>query len=157
RDLEQARKVLDEYLQEFNKQPLLTTEYTNHRTTLGSDYSEFKLLFEESYWLRPLDLVANAGASIYHDPDKTMNQKRFRDASGSVSLEGKTDSPFLKGTPDLSKITFAFTGRYERLEENVGVAGKKADIGVAQFKLEVPIALGLSVPLSVTYATATEL
>lgn len=34
---------------------------------------------------------------------------------------------------------------------------KKADIGVAQFKVEIPLAAGMSIPLSVSAATATEL
>ena len=34
---------------------------------------------------------------------------------------------------------------------------KKADIGVVQFKVEIPIAAGISIPLSVSAATATEL
>jgi hypothetical protein len=54
-------------------------------------------------------------------------------------------------------MTYSLTGRYQRLLENRGVPMKKADIGVAQFKVEVPVAAGISIPLSVSYATSTEL
>ena len=37
------------------------------------------------------------------------------------------------------------------------MAGRKADLAVAQFKLEIPFMTGFSFPFSVTYANATEL
>jgi hypothetical protein len=155
-DLDTVRPKVDQLFEDLNDRPLATLEYTNHRTTVGSDYSDLKLLFEENVW-SPFKLNANAGVSIHHDPDPMLHQERFRGAAGSVSLEAKVDSPFQMGATDLSQMTLAFTGRYERLQQNAGVAGKKADIAVAQFKLDIPIAMGLSVPLSVTYANATEL
>lgn len=58
---------------------------------------------------------------------------------------------------DESRITYAFTGRYQRMFENRGVAGRKADIAVGQFKIEVPVFAGMTLPFSVTYANASEL
>jgi hypothetical protein len=127
----------------------------NHRQATGSDYSEGKFLFEQDSF-HPMKLVANVGFSFYHRPDHTMNQQKARDISAALSFEGKFDSPLLSGTADLSKITYAFTGSYQRTFENRNVAGKKADIGSFQFKLELPIFAGVSVPFSLTYANATE-
>lgn len=154
-DLEQARALLDQYLSEFNNTPLLTFAFTNHRTTTGSDYSEFKLLFEGN--VRPMKIVANAGVSVYNNPERALNQQKIRDFGVAVSLEGEANSPFLKGTADLSKITYSFTGSFEHMKENEGMPTRKADIAVAQFKVDIPIKMGVSIPLSFTYANATEL
>ncbi|MEK6321252.1 MAG: hypothetical protein AABN33_06160 [Acidobacteriota bacterium] len=154
--LEQAREDFNKFWESFSKGPLTTFAFTNHRTSMGSDYSEFAFLHEQAT-LRPLKLVANGWVSIYSNPDRTMNQQQVRDYGAALSFQGEANSPFLTETPDLSKMTFAFTGRYQRTKENEGVAGKKADIAIAQFRMEIPIRMGLSIPLSVTYANATEL
>jgi len=85
------------------------------------------------------------------------NQERWRDIAAAISFEGKANSPFNIGEADLSKITYSFNFRYQRMRENRGQPDKKADLAVAQFKLELPIKLGVSLPFSVTYANATEL
>lgn len=48
------------------------------------------------------------------------------------------------------------SGNYERLQENQHQAGKKADIGLGNIKLEIPISSGVSFPLSVTFANSSE-
>src|SRR5262249_8101761 len=80
-----------------------------------------------------------------------------RDLVFALSFEGKTSSPFLTNPQDMSKITFSFTGRYQRIFENKHQPKKKADVGIAQFKLDIPVLSGMSIPFSVTYANATEL
>lgn len=155
-DLEQARALLDKQLDALDSSPLLTFAYTNHRTSASPDSSEFKLLFEKKTW-SPMAVVANAGVSFYHHPDRTKNQQSVRDFGAAISLEGKTNGPFSRETPDLSKLTFALNAHYQRMLENRRMPGKKADIAVVQFKLEFPIAMGVSFPISVTYANSTEL
>jgi len=152
-DLEKTRARLDQLVEEFNKSRLLTLEYTNHRTPLGSDYSEFKLLYAQPVRLDPLrfDLIANAAVSTFHKPDPALNQTRIRDFSFTLSAEGNAKSPFRSAvTSDVSKVTYSFSGRYERMKET------RQDIAVAQFKVELPISMGLSLPFSVTYANRTE-
>jgi len=56
---------------------------------------------------------------------------------------------------DESRITFTFTGRYQRMFENRGVAGRKADIAVGEFRIKVPLFAGTTLPFSVTYANFT--
>src|SRR6185369_8690081 len=73
-----------------------------------------------------------------------------------LSFEGAIDSPFLKNQPDLSKITYAFTGNYQRMRENEGIPGRKPDLSAFQFKLDIPIYGGLALPLAITYASGTE-
>jgi len=155
--LEQARKRLNEKLDDLSKSPLATFAYTNHRVPTGSDYSEFKFLYEQDQTIfRALKLVGNVGFSLYNKPNPTLKQQKFRDFSASLSLEGKSNSPFLKSESDLSKVTYAFTGSYERMPENKGVTGKQVNLAAAQFKLEIPIVAGVSLPFSVTYANGTE-
>lgn len=156
KNLEQARTLLDQYLDELNSSPITTFAFTNHRDTTNSNYSEFQLLFEGNI-TKPMKLVANAGVSIYSKPDPMKNQQSVRDFGGAISLEGKANSPFLIDTADLSKLTYSFSGRFQRMLENRNMPMKKADIAVAQFKIEIPIAKGMSIPLSFTYANATEL
>lgn len=156
-NIDSVRKLVEDKLEEFQKGPLATLAYVNHRQPAGSDYSEGKFLYShESSALSPVKLVANLGFSFYHKPNRQLNQQTARDISAALSFEGSADSPFLKGTADLSKITYAFTGAYQRTFENRHLPGRKADIGAFQFKLDVPVFAGASFPISVTYANATE-
>jgi hypothetical protein len=154
--LEQARTLIADYFKEVERRPLMTFAYTNQRATTGSDYSIFKFLYERKT-VSPMKMVANAGVSVYHRPDRTINQQSVRDFAVALSFEGKFRSPFVTNELDFSSITYAFTGRYQRMLENRHVAGKKADLAVAQLRLEIPVLAGMSLPFSVTYANSTEL
>lgn len=139
-----------------NKGTLSTLGYTNHRVADGSDYSEFKLLFERH--VNGLDAIVNANFSIYNKPDSTKNQEKLRDFSISGSLEWKSKSnPLFRGDEKVATpITVSVNGRYERLKENENMAMREPDIGNFQARLEIPVAPGFSIPISYTYATATE-
>jgi hypothetical protein len=153
----QAKKLLRAGLDELSKSPLATFGYTNHRQPAASDYSEFKFLFEQDKFVFGLlKVVANGGLTVYNEPNPLLNQTRIRDFSAALSFEGAVDSPFLKNQPDLSRITYAFTGSYQRLKENDGLPRRKADIGAFQFKLDVPIYAGFALPFAITYTNATE-
>lgn len=152
-----ALKLIDDKIAEMNDRPLATFAYTNKRDPLTSDYSVFKFLYDQKTF-SPMKIVANGGFSLYHRPNPLLNQQRIRDLAFALSLEGNAGrSPFLTDDLDQSQITFAFTGRYERMFENRHIAGRKADLGFFQFRLEVPFMAGMSFPVSVTYANATEL
>lgn len=154
---EAAVKSFEDQLEALSYKSVVTLAYTNKRETMGSDYSVLKLLFEKKAH-EGFSLIANAGVSLYHNPDRQMNQQRIRDFAAALSFEGRAGrSPFLTEELDESQIIFSFTGRYQRMLENRGVQDKKADIAVAQFKLEIPFFSGITIPLSVTYANATEL
>jgi hypothetical protein len=156
--LEVVRGVLKDKLDELSKGPLATFAYINHRQPDASDYSEFKFLYEQDKSVfRILKVVGNAGFSIYNKPNPLLNQTRFRDFSAALSFEGAVDSPFLKNQPDLSKITYAFTGNYQRMRENSGMVGRKQDLAAFQFKVDFPIYGGLTLPIAVTYSNGTEL
>jgi len=147
--LEQAQKDLDADLAGFNKQPLLTFEYTNQRQAMTSGYSEIKLLFDGK--VEPLDLIANAGISFYNSPSATLNQSKTRDFFGSLDLQGSSKNPFRVNLKDLSKFTYSLSARLERMKET------RTNITSVQFKVEIPIASALSLPFSVSYANRTEL
>jgi len=152
-----AVKLVDDKIAEMNNRSLATFAYTNKRDPLTSDYSVFKFLYDRKTF-SPMKFMANAGLSVYHRPNPLLNQQRIRDFAVAVSLEGNAGkSPFLIDDLDQSQITFAFTGRYERMFENRNVINRKADLGIFQFRLEVPFMGGMSFPFSVTYANATEL
>ena len=154
--LKLAREWVDGFINTQNRKPQASLGYTFKRQEDASNYSIVKIMYEQGFFKLPVKLSWNTSFSFYHDPDPLKNQETWRDASAALSLEAKSSSPFLKDTPDLSKITYSLTGRYQRLRENRGTP-MKADIGVAQFKVEFPIAAGVSIPLSISAATATEL
>ncbi|HEX3559624.1 MAG TPA: hypothetical protein VHU19_10480 [Pyrinomonadaceae bacterium] len=144
-------------LEQLSFRPEFTFAYTNKHETTGSDYSTFKLLFQKKS-REGMNIIANAGLSVYHKPDRTLNQQRLRDFAAALSFEGIGGrSPFLLEGGDESRVTYSFTGRYQRMMENRFFKDRKADIAVAQFKLNLPILTGISLPFSVTFANATEL
>ena len=148
----EVRKEIDD----LRKGPLATFAYTNYRIPTGSDYSETKFLFEQDKGMfRPLKLIGNVGVSFYNKPDPLLNQKRVRDFSAALSFEGSSRSPFTEAE-NQSRITYSFVGRYQRLFENRRLPVRKPDIGAFQFVMEIPFFRGLSLPLSATYANATE-
>jgi len=155
-NLKKAGGELEKKLDDLKKAPLGTFAYTNHRQPTASDYSETKFLFEQDKsFFRPLKLTGNFGLSFYHKPNRTMNQQKLRDISAALSFDGSTRSPFTEAD-NLSKITFSFVGRYERLMENRRMMNRKPDIATAQFLVEIPFIRGFSLPFSLTYANATE-
>jgi hypothetical protein len=155
----EAKKLLEEHLKNFERKALVTFAYTNSRPVMLSQYSALKVLFERGF--ANAKVVGNFSITLYHDPDSLKNQDKVRDFGGAVSLEGKLKNPFSRAlgsdSADLSKMTFSFSGRFQRMKENEGMPGKRADIAVGQLKLEIPISAGVSVPVSLTFANATEL
>ncbi|MGC2694781.1 MAG: hypothetical protein WA738_03240 [Candidatus Angelobacter sp.] len=149
--------LLDQALKELDKKATLTFGYFNERGSGTPNYSVAKLMYEK----KPggfMQIDANLSASAYGNPDRTKNQQTFRDATAALQFQQNLGrSPFLVNSDDKSQISLAFAGRYERLQENRHVPGKKADIAIANWKLEIPIGAGVSLPLSITYANATEL
>ena len=91
--------------------------------------------------------------SFYNKPDPSLRQSKVRDISAALSFDGSSRSPFTEAE-NQSKITYSFVGRYERMFENRRRG--TPDIGTFQFVMEIPFFKGLSLPLSATYANATE-
>jgi hypothetical protein len=104
-----------------------------------------------------MKVLANGELSVYNKPNAALNQQRIRDFLFALSFEGTAGrSPFISTEMDQSPITFSFTGSYQRMLENSDVALRKADLGAAQFRMEIPVFTGFSVPLSLSYVNATE-
>jgi hypothetical protein len=144
-----AKKDLSAAIDQFSKQPLLTFEYTGHRNATQTGYAEFKLLYDQH--VAPLDVVMNAGFSTYNTPNPALHQERIREYHGNLELGGKAKNPFPVTDRDLGKVTYSISAQLERFEE------KGTNIAVANFRLELPIAAAVSIPLSVSYANKTEL
>jgi ElaB/YqjD/DUF883 family membrane-anchored ribosome-binding protein len=151
-----ASEAVQKIFDDLDKKWMGTLAYTNNRAATGSTYSQVKFLFQNYIGESPIKMVANAGFSLYHNPDPLLHQQRLRDFAAAFSFEGKRDSPFIKDPLDKSQMTFSLTGRYERMLENRGIVMRTPDIGIVQFKLDFPIGQGMSIPLSLTYANATE-
>jgi len=152
-----AKDMYEQMLKDFERRPEASISFTNNRPPTGTEYGTFNFLYQRYLSNTPIKMTFNAGSSFYHRPDPTLNQATFRDFITTVSFEGRRDSPFKTTELDLSPMTYALTARYQRLQENRGVPNRKSDIAVVQFKLDVPISKGVSIPLALTYANATEL
>lgn len=152
---EGKQEVLDE-LKRLSDKPTASLGYTNVRPVDGPSYSVFKGLYLQKAF-SPMKVLANGELSIYNNPKTILNQQRIRDFLFALSFEGSVGkSPFISTEMDQSPITFSFTGSYQRLLENNGVLGRKADLGAAQFKMDIPVFTGFTLPLSLSYVNATE-
>lgn len=155
-EADEGRQDVRDELKRLNDKPTSSISYTNLRPALGSYYSVFKGSYMQKAF-SPMKLIANGELSIYHNPNPALNQQRLRDALFSLSFEGSAGrSPFIITDMDESAITYSFTGSYQRLLENTMGPNRKADIGSAQFKLEIPVFTGFKLPLAITYSNATE-
>lgn len=154
----QFNTAIEDKIKELNRAAVYSLGFTLKRQPNASDYSTLKLMFQRETAMN-LKFIANTSFSLYSNPNRMMNQQTVRDFAVAFSLEGNAGkSPFLfKPDANLAPITYSFSGRYQRLLENRGIPMKKADIATAQFKLEIPLAAGMTIPLSITYANATEL
>ena len=102
-------------------------------------------------------ITLNFAGSVYPNPVASLNEQTFRGGTAATTFQwdlGK--SPFLASTVDKSQITLELSGQYQRLQENAGKSGKKADLALGNLKLEFPISSGVSFPLSITVANASE-
>lgn len=153
----EALQAVNAQIDALNGKPSLTLVYTNVRDALTSDYSVVKFLLEKST-SNSAKLVFNAGSSFYSNPDKTKNQQTVRDYATALSWESRLGrSPLVLNDADQGQMTLSFAGRYQRLLENRHQPDKKADLAVVQVKFEIPVFSGVTFPLSISYATASEL
>jgi hypothetical protein len=152
---EGKQDVLNE-LKRLEEKPTASFAYSNIHPADGSSYSIFKGLYLQKAFT-PMKVLANAEVSVYNRPNTALNQQRIRDFLFALSFEGSAGrSPFISTEMDQSPITFSFTGSYQRMLENKDTAARKADLGSAQFKMEIPVFTGFSLPLSLSYVNATE-
>ncbi len=139
---------------DFSKKFNATVSYTNKQQLMLSGYSVIKVTLAK-HVAGQLIFTVNADVSFYHRPDAKLNQNTFRDFATAFSFEQSFGrSPFLSAKDDKNPITATLSGRYQRLPEYSGMKGKKPDIGAVSFKLELPVATAVTLPLSVTYASA---
>jgi hypothetical protein len=156
-DLVRAVSGAEGFSKELEKRWQSSFTYSQTRQEKASDYSTLRFIYESSVQ-DPLKLTANVAASLYHSPDGTLGQETLRNISAALAFDLTAGhSPFVTGNLDQSQITLSFTGSYERMPENARVPGMKADIGMAQFKINLPVTSGLSLPVSLTYANSSEL
>lgn len=162
---DEVPQAADAIIKEAEQSDLVTLSYTDHLVDNGSDYSEVKLLAEGTVPFPDLprpDLIVNGSVALNHDPQHTtkIDQHTIRSYSVAGSLQWAADNvigvalmgALQKGTAlTKDKMTIAVSGRYERTED------QDANIWLAQGRIAVPITPGVSLPLSITYASRTEL
>jgi hypothetical protein len=162
-------KATQEALDELAATPEVSAMYTYHRKDGDADYSELKILAEAD--LNFVALIGNASVSLNHDdhriPSKDESgggevaegggesgKKRdtVRDFSLSVSIERKIPNflPLRVNATGTDEILLSLSGKFMRLED------EEDEIGVAQAKAIFPLATGVDLPVSVTYATRSE-
>lgn len=103
-------------------------------------------------------VTGNFIGTFYTNPRSSLNEKTFR--GGKFAAMAQWDLPqgpfaSLMSLNDKSKMTLALSSSYERLQENRGKKGKKADIVLGNVKLTIPLPGGVSFPFAVSFANAT--
>jgi len=151
-----AAKTFEDLATEYSQKFEATLAYTNQYQLSQSPYSTIMFLADKHAGTG-LTFTANAGVSLYQNPKLSLNQTTFRDFSTAFSAQQRLfRSPFLVNSLNESPVTASLAGSYQYLNEYAGVKGKKADVGTVTLKVEFPVAGGVSLPLSVTYATSPQ-
>ena len=153
-DLRDAGTLAKQYFAAVGGKPQATVAVTHHRPASGTLYTEGKVVYEQG--TAAARFVANAGASFYHDPDPALNQGTLRDVAAAVGLESKLPHPFGSGGADIAQTTVSFNYRFQHMREKDGAIQPVADVSALQFKVEVPLAAGLSMPLSFSVSNAAD-
>jgi len=153
----EAEKENNKLMESYANSELISLAYTNHRVDRGSGFSDLKLLAElpllRGESLAP-DLIVNAGVSFYHSPDSAQQQDAVRSYNGAIALQWATHNIFadwLQIRLDESKLAFAISGRCERLQDTADT------VWLGQARVEIPVAPGVTMPISVTYASQRDL
>lgn len=150
-------KDLQEMLDKLAKSPEVSFAYTYHHKLDDVDYSEIKLLadIQTEY----VDILGNAIVSFNHgdgvltnSEGQVLHRDGFRNCSVSVALEKRFRNFFPVRVNDggLSEVTLSLSGRFEHLQD------VDDNIGVGQAKIVIPLATGVDLPISMTYASRSE-
>ena len=126
--------------------------------------------------MRKHDLTLNIANSFFNSLPKIANAQRYRDFKSTLQY----DIPLGK-TGNLGPFVLTFAGRFEHIPHTTVAAAaaltaeigdakgntaggvqmmgmvQEGSIGVGQIKLTIPLATGVKVPLSMTFANRTEL
>lgn len=153
-DLRDANALAEEYFTRVGGRPQATVALTQHRPVEGTSFVEGKFVYEQGS--AAARLLLNVGGSIYQRPDPARNQGTLRDLSVALGLEGKLPNPFASGGADLSKTTLSLNGRFQRRRENDGALRELPDVSAVQVKIDIPLAAGLSLPLSLSVSNAAD-
>ncbi len=103
--------------------------------------------------MAPFNAVVNAFVSISDPSAIAPGQSRVRDDGASVDLEGTVHNPFgRKSAAEVVQPIMLSVGyRLNRLEAANQI------VNIVQAKATIPISPGFSLPLSLTYASRTDL
>ena len=155
----QERK--EQLLDKIARGKIFTLDYLNKREVNASDTSTFNFIAATGTGAK-IDLTANGSFTFFHKRPTagsltSLPPGRFRD----FQFAGQMTVPINVGE---SQFDFWFSGRYERLLEDVTtfagstIPNTKGDIAVGQFGFNIPIkSLGIKFPVSFTVANRTEL
>lgn len=145
----------DRLIAAVNNGLLATLEYTNDRPAKGPRLSNIQAVAEIG---GTVDLTVNVAGTLYDSIPAGLT-KRIRDYQASVQFDVAIGSPETIGT-----FIVSLAGKYVRqLEDSVDdsgllIPGSKGATGFAQLKLTIPTkGAGVKVPLSLTWASRTEL
>ena len=154
---QEGLELAEQEIQSLANKGIASLRYTNVRDTTSGTYSVLKFLFEKDT-SQALKLDFNLSASLYSSPNAALNQQTVRDYATALSWQSHIGrSPFVLQIEDQNQITFSFAGRYQRLLENRHVPDQKADLASAEAQLVIPVFSGMTLPLTFSYANATEL
>lgn len=161
----------------INKGAVFTLDWTVTRDLKAPDISTLTAILDYSPGkMRKHDLTLNIANSFFNSLPKIANAQRYRDFKSTLQY----DIPLGK-TGNLGPFVLTFAGRFEHIPHTMVAAAaaltaeigdakgntaggvqmmgmvQEGSIGVGQIKLTIPLATGVKVPLSMTFANRTEL
>lgn len=146
-------------LDKIARAPIVTFEYTAERPLNAPDLSKFQLIAEKGLKGKS-EFTFNGLVTIFNQKPAMASASRIRDFQFALQF----DVPFGELGLGIGKPVLSFAGRYERLMSDAMISNSmvakntKGDIGVGQVKLTIPVKnSGVRIPLSISYATRTEL
>ncbi len=134
----------------MGEHPEFTASFFAHRSGGKLEYSGGRGAYDQ--WIGKVELTANGALTIYDVPDPAKNQKKFRDVTAAFTMAAFHGDISPTSNPP---TVFSFSARYQYLPEARGTS--KPNKALAQVKVELPLSKGVTVPLSLTFASSPEL
>lgn len=139
-------------MNKINETPIATLEYINQHNDNSINTQQLRLSYNQYFdFLGPFDLNVNGQVSFYNDSNKAGKSTNLKDYGGTVALDAKFINFYQSSNPkELSYITVTGSGAVNKVEGTSGVRGN------AQLKIEIPLSMGLSIPIAYTYSSRTD-
>ena len=138
-----------QHIEDVASLPTASVAFRRFRPVEGRDFWETTFAYSQK--LSPLTAFVSAGVSRYVAREgETQPLQGWRDVVVAASLEHSTRSPFVRNSPDLSRLTLALSAGYEKVFDHSSVVPTviESTKTLFQARVELPLTLGVILPMS---------